>query len=90
MCALDAGIELKDSTGQLAQDVLVVINPRNPGPYRAFLKSKLYQNYLAVLFTRNPDIFIPSQQTAIYIVSLCKAIEQLLFNASFENIEVTK
>ena len=89
MCALDAGIAMKDSQGNIAQDVLVIINPRNPGPYRAFLNTKLYHNYLAVVFTRNPSLYIPSQQTAIYIVALCKAIDQLLTDASVGNIEVS-
>ncbi len=58
MCALDSGALLKDSFGNLAQDVLVILNPLNPKPYQLFTKTLLHEKYLAVLFTRNPDIRI--------------------------------
>jgi hypothetical protein len=58
MCALDSGVKVKDSLGNVAADVLIVANPMNPQPYLAFTQTLLHQKYLAVAFTRNPDLNI--------------------------------
>jgi len=39
MCALHGGIKLRDSKGKLAQDVLIILDPRNPEPYHLFMKT---------------------------------------------------
>jgi hypothetical protein len=48
--------------GTACRDVMVLMNPRNPEPFRLFMRTKLYQTYTSVLFTRNPNMFVPSMQ----------------------------
>ena len=78
MCALDSLALLTDSSGNTVSDVLVIIDPCNPAPGTAFLKTKLHDIYTAVIFTRNPDICIHSQKTALMMNALVRATGQLL------------
>ena len=78
LCLLDAGIAHEDSNGTIIEDVVIVPNPANPKPYELFLQSKLYKSYLGVVFTRNPELVLPQQHTALVMVSFVKAIEQLM------------
>ena len=77
LCALDAGLPLSDPEQGDTPDVLIVPDPRNPGPFNAFLRSGLYKMYLSMVFTRSIDLALPSQDTALLMSALCTSIEQL-------------
>jgi hypothetical protein len=79
MCALDSGAVLKDpTTGHATPDVLVMLDPRNPHPYKQWLRTALSDAYLAVTFARNPDLYVPAQRTALLMVAFVRAVEQLM------------
>eukprot|EP01113_Clastostelium_recurvatum_P046047 TRINITY_DN8013_c0_g1_i7.p1 TRINITY_DN8013_c0_g1~~TRINITY_DN8013_c0_g1_i7.p1 ORF type:complete len:1990 (-),score=647.36 TRINITY_DN8013_c0_g1_i7:109-6078(-) len=78
MCALDAMVDWADKSGTVTQDVVIVADPLNPAPYLAFASSPLYDAYLGVVFTRSPDIVLPAQRTALLMITLVRAITQLL------------
>lgn len=77
MCCLDAGLDHKDQQDQVAPDVLVVVDPRNPEPYITFLNFQLHAAYTAVVFTRNPALTLPGQRHALLAVALVRSITQL-------------
>ncbi len=77
MCMLDTGADLPDVAGSIASDILVVVDPRNPAPYEAFLRLSLHSAYTAVVVTRNPALHLPSQRHALLAVSLVRGITQL-------------
>jgi hypothetical protein len=77
MCSLDSQCNLQDLGRHDISDIMVVMNPRHPDPYRLFMNTRLYQTYLSVVFTRNPNLFMPAQQTALLMVALVRAISQL-------------
>eukprot|EP00808_Paulinella_micropora_P005498 g5708.t1 len=81
MCALDAGAHLTDSLGRPVQDVLVVRDPRASVACTRYLRSPLYRAYLAVLFTRNPELSLPSQGTALDMSALVTGCTQLMSSA---------
>lgn len=79
MCALHANLAVEDDTlGERIEDVLVVLDPRHPEPYDAFCRTQLHSAYTSVVFTRNPSLHLNVQQTALLVISLCRAITQLL------------
>ena len=88
LCSLHGGISINDpSYDQPAEDVLVLIDPRNPIAYELWIRSvPLHKHYLAVVFTRNPEIVLPSQYPSILMISLVKSIEQMMLNAKYRTI----
>eukprot|EP01105_Mastigella_eilhardi_P020277 TRINITY_DN4818_c0_g1_i2.p1 TRINITY_DN4818_c0_g1~~TRINITY_DN4818_c0_g1_i2.p1 ORF type:complete len:1734 (+),score=360.62 TRINITY_DN4818_c0_g1_i2:61-5262(+) len=78
MCCLDALAEVKDSSGEVVTDVLVVVDPNDPAPYAAFTATQLYEAYTAVVFTRNPDVAVPAQKTALLMHSFVCCASRLL------------
>jgi len=38
----------------------------------------LYEAYLAVVFTRNPDLHLPAQRSALLMVAFVRSVEQLM------------
>eukprot|EP00456_Euglypha_rotunda_P016909 TRINITY_DN15689_c0_g1_i5.p1 TRINITY_DN15689_c0_g1~~TRINITY_DN15689_c0_g1_i5.p1 ORF type:complete len:178 (+),score=12.94 TRINITY_DN15689_c0_g1_i5:128-661(+) len=79
MCALDSGFPLHDMNHKEVTDALVLMDPKNPIPFELFRQTKLFKTYTSILFTRNPSLFIPAQQTALLMISLVTAIKQLAF-----------
>eukprot|EP00026_Physarum_polycephalum_P004641 Phypoly_transcript_04663.p1 GENE.Phypoly_transcript_04663~~Phypoly_transcript_04663.p1 ORF type:complete len:660 (-),score=89.51 Phypoly_transcript_04663:152-1933(-) len=78
MCGLHAMATHRDTMGRQVQDVLVILDPKNPDPYLAFLKSPLHAAYMGVIFARNPDIQLPAQRSGLLMSALVRGITQLL------------
>ncbi len=78
LCFMEAAIPLVDSAGEKCYDVVLVGDPRNFEPYRAFSRSTLFQHYLSILFSLNPDLANPRQMTALLAVALVRCVTQLL------------
>lgn len=91
MVALDCQAPLKDATGELAPDVLVLLPPEASGasgedcPWpgtakgcRAWAGLDVHKSYLSVVFARTPLLPVPQQHLALCGVALVKAAEQLL------------
>ena len=82
LSALDCGHRLVDGTGELAPDVLVLLDPALGSeacePVAHFLHSALYSTHLALTFTRSAALRLPAQRAALLVVSFAKACEQLL------------
>ena len=90
LSALDCGHQLTDSTGELAPDVLPLIDPALGGKaceaVAGFVRSSLYATHLALLFTRSPALRLPAQRAALLVVSFAKAAEQLLRRRGGERV----
>ncbi|KAI9335279.1 hypothetical protein BDR26DRAFT_866041 [Obelidium mucronatum] len=77
MCMLHAGIVWNDSAGHQIEDVLLVSNPFDDRPFRIFSSLSIFKAYTSIVFTRNPDLYLPQQRIALLSISLVRAIEQL-------------
>jgi hypothetical protein len=79
MCMLDCGLALNDDDGNTAADVLVLLRPDGLlAAQESYFRSQLHACYLATVFTRNPLLYLPTQRSAILVISFVKAAEQLL------------
>ena len=82
LSALDCGHRLLDGTGELAPDVLVLVDPalgtEACAATSTFLQSALHATYLALVFTRSAALRLPAQRTALLVVAFVKGAEQQL------------
>jgi hypothetical protein len=79
MCMLDCGYSLTDGAGHAAADVLVLLRPDGTlSAQETYFRSQLHACYLATVFTRNPLLYLPTQRSAILVISFVKAAEQIL------------
>jgi hypothetical protein len=67
-----------DSGSEKCYDVVLVGDPRNFEPFRAFSRSTLFQHYLSILFSLNPDLSNARQMTALLAVALVRSVTQML------------
>ena len=90
LSALDCGHQLVDRTGELAPDVIVLVDPALGSAaceaVTAFLRSALYSTHLALMFTRSAALRLPAQRSAVLVVSFAKAAEQLLRRRGGERV----
>eukprot|EP01083_Nonionella_stella_P026171 72033_1 len=76
-----------DASLQCIPDVMMVLNRmayKNDYMKNRLLtkvmRSDLYSIYLATVFTRNPNLVIPSQKVAILMISLVQTVQQIFNN----------
>lgn len=82
LCALECGQPLVDGTGELAPDVLVLVDPAlghaAAADCETFARSALHHLYLSIAFTRSAALPLPQQHAALLMVAFAKAAEQAL------------
>eukprot|EP00760_Papus_ankaliazontas_P000532 PhM_4_TR10093/c0_g1_i2/m.19692 len=78
LVAVELQMPMFDAQREACSDALVLVDPQQASLYHRFMKLKLYQSYLATVFTRNPLLVVPGQHTALLIVALVQACLQLL------------
>jgi len=77
LVALDAGRKLEDMGRREGSDILLLVNPRHAYPYRMFMRTRLFETYTSIVFTRNPNLFLGTQPTALLMLALVRLIGQL-------------
>ncbi|KAJ3025036.1 UNVERIFIED_CONTAM: hypothetical protein HDU68_007545 [Siphonaria sp. JEL0065] len=85
LCMLHAGITWRDQHGHATEDVLIVAEPQKDDTYKIFSSLKLFKAYTSIVFSRNPDLYLPQQRIALLSISLVKAIEELYLHRPSPN-----